>query len=200
MILKAFKNNVVCFNIMTMFTLLLAGSLFSQSSENYTMARDGIGQAGGASSSAAYSVRESIGQPSAGGPLSDSRYTFYPGFLRGGMAETGVEDEHAMESAMPKTFQLRQNYPNPFNPATTIEFDLPRRAKVVLDIYDMTGRRLRTLVHGSKPGGTYKITWNGRDQYGKAVASGVYFYRIVIIPQGDDVDKIIYVRKMVMMQ
>jgi len=75
-------------------------------------------------------------------------------------------------------FSLEQNVPNPFNPQTIILYSVVRRAVVALRIYDVSGRVVRTLVHGSKSAGTHRVTWNGRDNHGSPVASGLYFYRL----------------------
>jgi hypothetical protein len=75
--------------------------------------------------------------------------------------------------------ELRDNYPNPFNPRTSIAFSLSRRSEVSLEVYDLRGRRVRTLLGGEilEPG-THAQEWNGRDRDGNGVASGVYFYRL----------------------
>jgi hypothetical protein len=70
-------------------------------------------------------------------------------------------------------------HPNPFNPVTTISFDLPRALEVSLEIYDLQGRLVRTLLNGNLyPTGSHKQVWDGRDGKGQAAASGVYFYRL----------------------
>jgi flagellar hook assembly protein FlgD len=76
---------------------------------------------------------------------------------------------------------LSQNYPNPFNPTTRIEYYVPEGGvrRVVLAIYDVTGARVRTLVDAVVPGGKYSAAWNGRNDQGQVVGSGVYFYRLV---------------------
>ena len=71
---------------------------------------------------------------------------------------------------------LHQNVPNPFNPLTTIRYDLPANARVRLSIIDVAGRRVRTLVDEQQTAGSRSAIWNGRDDAGRAVASGVYFY------------------------
>jgi hypothetical protein len=80
--------------------------------------------------------------------------------------------------------ELRQNYPNPFNPATQIAYYVPEGAPqhASLVIYDVTGARVRTLVNGMRGTGSYVETWDGRDGGGRQVASGIYFYRLVLGP------------------
>jgi hypothetical protein len=73
---------------------------------------------------------------------------------------------------------LHQNNPNPFNPTTTISFTLPETGKVMLSIYDVQGRLVRTLVDGIVGEGYQKCIWVGRDASGSPVGSGVYFYRL----------------------
>ncbi|MDZ7363850.1 MAG: T9SS type A sorting domain-containing protein [candidate division KSB1 bacterium] len=75
-------------------------------------------------------------------------------------------------------FHLEQNFPNPFNPETAIKYELPKPAEVKLDIYDLQGRQVRTLVNQRQPAGRYTITWNGRNEQGEALASGVYLYQL----------------------
>jgi hypothetical protein len=75
-------------------------------------------------------------------------------------------------------FVLEQNTPNPFNPVTAIGFSIPRRMEVDLTIFDVGGRRVVTLVHGTMPAGRSSVEWSGRDANGRAVSSGVYFYRL----------------------
>jgi hypothetical protein len=73
---------------------------------------------------------------------------------------------------------LEQNFPNPFNPATTIAFDLARPAAVRIGIYDVSGRLVRTLVDGKIAAGRHEIAWNGENNAGIGVPSGLYFYRM----------------------
>ena len=92
-------------------------------------------------------------------------------------------DVHLLKSAfdalsIPIEFALMQNYPNPFNPSTTIKYDLPAEQNVRLEIYNILGERVKTLVNDTKKAGRYSITWNGKNDYGSRVASGVYIYTI----------------------
>ncbi|NNE10286.1 MAG: T9SS type A sorting domain-containing protein, partial [Gemmatimonadetes bacterium] len=79
---------------------------------------------------------------------------------------------------IPSRFALHPNMPNPFNPITRILFDLPVRDEVKLEIYDVTGRLVRTLQRGALPAGRHDFVWTGDDQSGRSVASGVYFYKL----------------------
>jgi len=89
---------------------------------------------------------------------------------------TDVEDdEHG--DILPYRFELSQNYPNPFNPVTTIEYSLPRRSNVRIDIFNLLGQNVRTLVNREQSAGDYSITWDGRSASGESVSTGVYFYR-----------------------
>jgi hypothetical protein len=79
---------------------------------------------------------------------------------------------------LPEIVRLDDNHPNPFNPRTTISFHLPQEGQAVLAIYGVDGRRLRTLLDASLPAGDHMVLWDGRDDAGHALASGVYFYRL----------------------
>jgi fibronectin-binding autotransporter adhesin len=94
-----------------------------------------------------------------------------------GLGITGVGPE---PGGIPTVYNLSQNYPNPFNPTTQIKFDLPKQSQVRLEIYDMLGQKVRTLIAGDMMDpGYYNVTWNGTNENGNSVASGVYYYRIV---------------------
>ena len=79
---------------------------------------------------------------------------------------------------IPTEYGLSRNSPNPFNPETQIAYQLPEAGKVWLAVYNLLGQNVRTLVHGPQDAGTYQLTWDGRDASGRAVASGVYLYRL----------------------
>ncbi len=78
----------------------------------------------------------------------------------------------------PLTYNLLQNYPNPFNPSTTITYEIPNTEKVNLVIYDILGRKIKTLVNNVQTAGRYKVVWNGKNNFNQQVASGIYFYRM----------------------
>jgi hypothetical protein len=80
---------------------------------------------------------------------------------------------------IPGQYFLEQNAPNPFNPSTTIEYGVPAGGgRVTIEIFDVAGRRVRTLLDEPRPGGTWRVTWDGTTDAGTHVSSGVYFYRL----------------------
>jgi len=81
---------------------------------------------------------------------------------------------------VPKQFMLMQNYPNPFNPSTQIRYQLPESGQVTLRIFDLLGREIRTLLQGRQSAGSHRIRWNGFNDRGKRVTSGLYFYRLTV--------------------
>jgi subtilisin-like proprotein convertase family protein len=89
---------------------------------------------------------------------------------------TGVVDVPGDD--LPRDYALSRCYPNPFNPSTTIEFSLKRRSAVELVVYNSLGQRVKTLVNEPLSAGTKQVDWNGTDESGTPVASGVYFYRL----------------------
>ena len=80
--------------------------------------------------------------------------------------------------AIPKVYALRQNYPNPFNPTTQIKYDLPEDALVTINIYDLTGRSIKSLVNSNQSAGYRSIQWNATNNLGEPVSAGMYIYMI----------------------
>ena len=78
----------------------------------------------------------------------------------------------------PTGFALQQNYPNPFNPETAIVYSLSRPTRITLTVYNLNGQPVRTLVRGQQRPGAHRALWDGRDNHGVRVASGIYFYRL----------------------
>ncbi|MCX6150904.1 MAG: T9SS type A sorting domain-containing protein [Ignavibacteriales bacterium] len=89
---------------------------------------------------------------------------------------TAVENDNPEN--LPVKYQLFQNYPNPFNPETVIKFAIPKSDLVSLEVYDILGKKVRTLVSEFKSAGKYEIRWNGKNTNGANVTSGIYFYRL----------------------
>jgi hypothetical protein len=92
---------------------------------------------------------------------------------------------------LPVDFELFQNYPNPFNPTTTIAFQLPLKSHVEIDVFNVLGQLVATLVSAEYPAGSHSVVWDGTDAAGDEVASGVYMYRLTA---GD----VVFSRKMVL--
>jgi hypothetical protein len=98
---------------------------------------------------------------------------------RSSVIEVVLSATAVSQQALPTASALQQNYPNPFNPETTISFDLSAESVVKLTVYSMTGQVVRTLVDGKAlSAGQYKSVWDGRDENGAKVGSGVYFYQL----------------------
>ena len=97
------------------------------------------------------------------------------------------------EVSIPENFRLEQNYPNPFNSETTINYIVSNLSKVKIVIYNMLGQNVRTLVSGNKNPGTYLIKWNGEDDSGFSVQTGIYFYRM-------EADDFIETRKLILLK
>ena len=107
---------------------------------------------------------------------------------------------------VPSKFNLYPAYPNPFNPTTNIKYDLSGDSQVTLEIFDITGRRIRTLIKDFKSAGSYNAMWDGLDDLGNSVSSGLYVYRlqINIIPtkanNPDVKNKFVQIRKMLLIK
>jgi hypothetical protein len=113
--------------------------------------------------------------------LADNRlYVLEYGGNRGIWEITFPENTTAVseEQARPAGFSLAQNYPNPFNPATTIPYQVGREGRVELAIFDLAGQQVRGLVDAEQPAGAHAVVWDGRDDQGQPVASGIYLYRL----------------------
>jgi hypothetical protein len=97
------------------------------------------------------------------------------------------------EETLPVRFELSQNWPNPFNPVTTIRYALDEPGRVEIEIFNVLGRKVRTLVDEVVPAGAYIATWDGTDAAGKPVSTGVYLYRLTA---GD----VVLTRKMLLLK
>jgi len=99
-----------------------------------------------------------------------------PSFIEKPMELSGEAGE--LLPALPKKFAVSQSYPNPFNPMATINYALPTDGQVTIEIYDIVGRKVITLLDVTEPAGYHSVTWYGKDSAGTLVASGVYFCRV----------------------
>jgi hypothetical protein len=98
--------------------------------------------------------------------------------IRAYVSVGGIGTEKETIELAPSKYNLAQNYPNPFNPSTTIKFSIPQGNDVVIEIYNMTGQKIKTLVKDYYAAGTYEAAWNGLNENGMKVSSGIYLYRI----------------------
>jgi glucuronoarabinoxylan endo-1,4-beta-xylanase len=119
--------------------------------------------------------------------LPDSSVTTFVGDVVVSVADEG--------SRLPQTFELFQNYPNPFNPVTVIRFQLPAASLVSLNVYDLLGRKVASLVHGMMEHGYHNTEWNAR-----AAASGLYFYRLEATTIGNPQTTFVETRKMLLVR
>jgi hypothetical protein len=98
---------------------------------------------------------------------------------------TDVTFADAPDGTLPSQFTLGQNYPNPFNLTTTIDFSVPHRSRVSIHVYNILGQQIRPLLNEHMPAGHYSVLWDGTDSHGRAVSSGVYFYRLQVDDYAD---------------
>lgn len=104
-----------------------------------------------------------------------------------------IESPVLERTSKPLTWRLDQNFPNPFNPETVIQYELPRVSNVEISIFNLRGQKVATLVNGERTAGSHKMFWNGTDEYGQLLASGVYLYQL-------KVGKFIEVKKMLLLR
>ena len=104
---------------------------------------------------------------------------------------TGIRDGSRNQ---PSDFRLTQNVPNPFNAWTAISYQLSAFSKVELSIFNILGRKVRTLVNDNKDAGQYSVGWDGRDDSGKCVVSGVYLYRLKLNNHISEIKKMVFTR------
>lgn len=92
--------------------------------------------------------------------------------------DSAINSTPAQNPALPTAYELAQNFPNPFNPETTIEYGLPASAHATLEVYNLLGQKVVTLASGAHQGRRYRVVWNGENDNGESVASGMYLYRL----------------------
>ncbi|MBN1996657.1 T9SS type A sorting domain-containing protein [candidate division KSB1 bacterium] len=98
--------------------------------------------------------------------------------LNTGTFVTLVNDSTFDHAILPEKFMLAQNYPNPFNPGTKITYSLPVVSDVKIRIYNVLGQVVRIIERGNLPAGVHQVEWDGRDDLGRPLMSGIYYYRI----------------------
>ncbi len=103
------------------------------------------------------------------------KYYLYREVILSDQTSVGIENP---EPALAQSYRLEQNYPNPFNPSTAIEYYLPSNSEVKIEIYNILGTKIASLINGKQSAGNHTVTWNGQDENGNPVASGIYFYKL----------------------
>lgn len=130
-----------------------------------------VGAGGGTAAGATAAVGATVGQPLAGSAAGATIRIGSGWWLQAPGAASAVPED----LPLPLVFRAYPNHPNPFNPRTTLAFDLPAAAaRVRLRLYDLHGRLVASLLDGPLPAGRHGVAWNGADDAGRAVASGVY--------------------------
>jgi hypothetical protein len=164
-------------------SLLLLGltALAFSAESDYQVTNFLFGGGGTVDSTSKFKLLSAIGEPAAGfaGSLGHSMSPGYIAVIAESIfVPNKVTDLNA--PVLPEEYSLSQNYPNPFNPTTQIEFAMPRSGRALLEVYDIMGRRVVTLVDEDLEAGEKQVQWDGRDRYGDEVASGIYLYRLQV--------------------
>lgn len=90
----------------------------------------------------------------------------------------GEQPEQTAAVEIPEKFSLSGNYPNPFNPETTIKFGLPEESRIIIEIFNVLGQKVKELLDSEKPAGYHQVRWDGTDEFGKKVGAGIYLCRM----------------------
>jgi len=153
--------------------------MISTAQAGYLMVKDVLSTSGGHLESGSYLLDYSTGQVAVGQSQGTSHIEmggFWSWEPWGGLV--GVEDEQP-PTAIPQRYELAQNYPNPFNPRTHIRYHLSQAGPVALTVFNVMGQAVCRLVVGEQAVGEHVVTWDGLDDAGCPVASGIYFYQLV---------------------
>ncbi len=149
---------------------------------NYILGRYVIGSGGVISSTSTNFIHRATAGETCVADMQGANHIMLSGFWQTVVFEpTGVDQEDAED--LPTTFELHQNYPNPFNPQTTIRYELPNEYLVTVEIFNVFGQRIRLLVNAQIQGpGSNQVVWDGRNEQGKIIGSGIYLYRVTASP------------------
>jgi hypothetical protein len=93
-----------------------------------------------------------------------------------------------------ENIKLHNNFPNPFNPNTTISFSIPEDSKVIISIYNIKGQKVKTLTDSKFERGIHKLIWDSKDSNGRAVSSGIYFYKLYVNGKSKAVKKMLMLK------
>lgn len=180
--MKKRNNCIFIFSLLLILPILLCA-------QDYTNQSQILSNGGGLVNGAEYENFIIIGEPILSSGLSGDIYDGAIGFFPEPDGFVNTENEEIPQFIN----KVWQNYPNPFNPETTIEFGIKENSNVLIEIYNIKGQKVKTLINGFREAGYHSVIWNGKDNSGKPVASGLYFYRM----RTDNYSKI---RKMILLK
>jgi hypothetical protein len=163
--------------LVVMSLICLALLTVSPAQAAYLLLNDVLSTGGGHVESAGYLLDYSTGQVAVGQSMGLDHIES-GGFWGWQLLPPAVAVEEETPELLPSSHALSQNYPNPFNPETHIGYQLPAASHVSLVVFNVTGQIVCRLVDELQMPGSYTATWKGVDQSGRAVASGIYFYRL----------------------
>ena len=176
------------FSLLIILCFIFTSAVWSQ---NYKLGSYVIGSGGtNGSVSTNYGMAGTAGQLAVGS-MTGPQNTLYTGFWYPPVVWVGIEDW--TPDLLPAVYELQQNYPNPFNPSTAIRYALPFISDVTVEIFNVLGQRVRLLLSENQAPGYYETRWDGRNDIGNAVSSGVYVYRMVA--QGNNGESFVETRK-----
>ena len=189
------RSSIVVLAVALCAATATAGPAAAQSGGAYSLSwstLDGGGMTVG-STGGAYSVRGSAGQPAPATAVGGA-YAVQGGFWNQGSTATGVDLPPDMtQQSGPLVFRLHDSSPNPFVATTTVAFSLAQPAPTRVLVYDVAGRRVRTLFDGPLQAGRHQVAWDGQDDQGHRVAEGVYILRL-------DSARLVATRKLVVLR
>lgn len=155
--------------------IVLVLSIQSVGAQSFRVGSSVIASGGALSANSSYRMVSTVAQPVIG--VSQNNANIHRiGFWYPSQRFVTAVDHPASE--IPKEFRLEQNFPNPFNPSTVIRYQMPASSLVEIEIYSVHGQKIRKLVSAERAAGYHEAIWDGRDDAGRVVASGVYFYRV----------------------
>ncbi len=168
-------NHQKFFSVAAILVGLLAASGRGQSSASFKILRSGIANTAGIASSSSFRLAETAMGVVASESARSTNFV-----LNGSLIITEVEERGvASGGEWPQEFYLEQNYPNPFNPQTTIRYGLAEVEEVRFIVYNALGQEVRSLTLGKQRAGFHLLHWDGKDDLGRDLPSGVYVYRLV---------------------
>jgi hypothetical protein len=169
-------KKLLCLSVLSLTCLALLSACPALG--DYLMVKDVLSTSGGHLESSSYMLDYSTGQVAVG-QSAGTEHIESGGFWGWAPFAEEVAVEEEVPEQMPGQYALLQNYPNPFNPETSIGYRLPQAGHVSLMVFNVTGQMVRRLVDWDQAPGEHVATWDGTDQMGQPVASGIYFYQLV---------------------